>query len=126
MNEDLTIYINQAEDNLQAARTLKHNGLYKGAVNHYYYAYFWIVRGLFLSKDIFTKTHSGVQSKFSEMFIVTNLIPKKYGQYLAKLFRERQIADYELHGDFSEEDIDEYIAMVEDFMAFMKENHLKL
>jgi uncharacterized protein (UPF0332 family) len=126
MNEDLTIYFSQAEDSLQAARTLKSNGLFKGAVNHCYYAYFWIVRGLFLSKDIFTKTHTGVQSKFSEMFIATDLIPKKYGQYLAKLFKERQIADYELHGDFSQEDIDEYIAMVEDFMEFMKENYSKL
>ena len=30
MNEDLTIYINQAEDSLQAARTLKDNGLWGG------------------------------------------------------------------------------------------------
>ncbi len=126
MNEDLAIYFSQAEDSLQAARTLKSNGLNKSAVNHCYYAYFWIVRGLFLSKDIFTKTHTGVHSKFSEMFIATNLIPQKYGQYLAKLFRERQVADYELHGDFSEEDIDEYIAMVEDFTEFMKENYSKL
>lgn len=40
MNEDLTVYFNQAEDSLQAARTLKSHGLYKGAVNHCYYAYF--------------------------------------------------------------------------------------
>lgn len=126
MNEDLATYFSQAEDSLQAARTLKSHGLYKGAVNHCYYAYFWIVRGLFLSKDIFTETHSGVQSKFAELFIVTNLIPKKYGQYLAKLFRERQIADYELNGEFTEEDIDEYISMAEDFMEFMRENHSKL
>ena len=126
MNEDLTIYFSQAEDSLQAAQTLKSNGLYKGAVNHCYYAYFWIVRGLFLSKDIFTKTHSGIQSKFSEMFIATELIPKKYGQYLAKLFKERQIADYELRGNFTEKDIDEYISMVEDFMDFMRGNHAKI
>ena len=91
MNEDLTRHFSQAEDSLQAARTLKSHGLYKGAVNHCYYAYFWIVRGFFLSKDIFTKTHSGVQSKFSEMFIATEIIPKKYGQYLVKLFKERQM-----------------------------------
>ena len=126
MNEDLIIYFSQAEDSLQAAQTLKSHGLHKGAVNHCYYAYFWIVRGLFLSKDIFTKTHSGVQSKFSEMFIATEIIPKKYGQYLAKLFKERQIADYELHGDFTEEDINEYILMVEDFMEFMKQNNAKI
>jgi uncharacterized protein (UPF0332 family) len=126
MNEDLVIYIGQAEDNLQAAKALKLHGLYRGAVNHCYYAYFWIVRGVFLSKDIFAKTHSGVQSKFSEMFIATNLIPIKYGQYLSKLFKERQIADYELNGEFTEEDIDEYINMVEDFMQFMKENYSKL
>ena len=60
------------------------------------------------------------------MFIATEIIPKKYGQYLAKLFKERQIADYELHGDFMEEDINEYIAMVEDFMNFIKENHTKI
>lgn len=126
MNEDLTIYFSQAEDSLQAAKTLKSHGLYKGAVNHCYHAYFWIVRGLLLSKDIFTKTHSGVQSKFSEMFIATEIIPKKYGQYLAKLFKERQIADYELHGDFTEEDIDEYISMVEEFMKFMRENYEKI
>ena len=126
MNEDLTIYFSQAEDSLQAARTLKSHGLYKGAFNHCYYVYFWIVRGLFLSKDIFTKTHSGVQSKFSEMYIAAEIIPKKYGQFLAKLFKERQVADYELHGDFTEEDINEYISMVEDFMKYMKENYTRI
>jgi uncharacterized protein (UPF0332 family) len=54
------------------------------------------------------------------------LFQKKYGQYLAKLFKERQIADYELHGDFTEEDIKEYVLMVEDFMEFMKQNHEKI
>ena len=60
------------------------------------------------------------------MFIATEIIPKKYGQYLAKLFKERQIADYELHGDFTQEDIDEYISMVEEFMKFMRENYEKI
>jgi hypothetical protein len=43
-----------------------------------------------------------VQSKFSAMSIAPEIIPKKYGQYLAKLFKERQIADYELYADFTE------------------------
>lgn len=36
MNEDLATYFSQAEDSLQAARTLKSHGLHKGAVNHCY------------------------------------------------------------------------------------------
>lgn len=40
MNEDLATYFSQVEDSLQAARTLKSHGLYKGAVNHCYYGYF--------------------------------------------------------------------------------------
>jgi hypothetical protein len=42
------------------------------------------------------------------------------------LFKERQIADYELNGEFTEEDIDEYISIVEDFMEFMRENYSRL
>jgi uncharacterized protein (UPF0332 family) len=67
-----------------------------------------------------------VKSKFSELYIKTDIIPEIYGKHLAQLMDYRQEADYDLESDFSEEEVKEMITWTEDFLAFVKENIEKL
>ena len=81
---------------------------------------------MLFEKNIFVKTHSGVKSKFSELYIKTQLVPDKYGYYLSQLMMKRQNADYDLISCFTEEEIQEMIGWTEEFLTFVKENIEKL
>ena len=123
MNEDIKDAIAHAEDSLIEAKVLFANHLFKGAVNRCYFAYFWLVRGLLFQEDIFTKSHNGVQTKFSEHFIKTGKLPKKYNDYLSVLQASRGAVDYDLESEFSEEDVKRYLDWVEEFLSYVKDIH---
>jgi hypothetical protein len=115
MSEDLSSYLNYAEDELAAGRELVRLGFHRGAVSNAYYSMFWAVRGLLAEREVFAKTHHGVHSKFGRLFIKTEEVPVAYSDLLKKLSSERQVADYELTGDFSEEEVAGYLLEVEEF-----------
>jgi uncharacterized protein len=81
---------------------------------------------LLFKKDIFVKSHNGVKTKFSELFIKTGIVPEKYGKNLSELMNDRQDADYDLESSFSEEEVQEMINWTEEFLDFVKENIDKL
>lgn len=126
MDRNIELAILKSEDFLETGKDdLKANHI-SATVNRCYYAYFWLAKTLLFKKDIFVKTHNGVKSKFSELYIKTEIIPEIYGKYLAKLMDYRQEADYDLESSFSEEEVQEMINWTEEFLAFVKENIDKL
>ncbi|MCY7349634.1 MAG: HEPN domain-containing protein [Cytophagaceae bacterium] len=70
MSEDLSRCLLKAEDECKVAVRLLPAQLRCEAVNHCYYSFFWIVRGLLLDKDIHAKTHSGVETQFSNLYLM--------------------------------------------------------
>ena len=64
---------------------------------------------LLLESDFSPTTHNGAKSNFSEYFIKTGLIPKKYGKIYSQLFTWRQKGDYDDLFDFDEEKVIPYI-----------------
>jgi uncharacterized protein (UPF0332 family) len=126
MDKNIELAILRSEDFLETGKDdLKSNHI-SATVNCCYYSYFWLAKTLLFKKDIFVKTHNGVKSKFSELYIKTGIIPEIYGKHLAKLMDYRQEADYDLESSFSEEEVQEMIAWTEEFLAFVKENIEKL
>jgi uncharacterized protein (UPF0332 family) len=122
MDRNIELAILKSEDFLETGKDdLKANHI-SATVNRCYYAYFWLAKTLLFKKDIFVKTHNGVKSKFSELYIKTEIIPEIYGKHLAKLMDYRQEADYDLESNFSEEEVQEMIAWTEEFLAFVKDN----
>ena len=55
---------------------------------------FYVVEALLLKKNIKVKTHSGLVSKFGELYIKTKIFPKEMGKNLRKAFDKRLIGDY--------------------------------
>lgn len=120
MNEELTRYIEEAENELVCARNLLGDEMYRGAVGHCYYVCLWLVRGLLATKELFTKTHTGADSLFNEHFIKTGEISIKHKITLRELFNQRQNADYDLDSHFTEKDVVRFIGKAEDFLHFVK------
>ena len=122
MDRNIELAILKSEDFLETGKDdLKANHIL-ATVNRCYYAYFWLAKALLFKKDIFVKTHNGVKSKFSELYIKTGIIPEIYGKNLAKLMDYRQEADYDLESDFTKDQVQEMIDWTQEFLDYIKQN----
>ena len=119
MNNELEIYFRNAKDELGCAKNLYDNGFYRGAVNHCYYTCLWLVRGLLTEKEVFTKSHNGAAMLFYEHYVKTGDVPREMASTVKKLLDERQVAQYDIRGEFNEKDVAEIITLAESFFNFI-------
>ncbi|MCU0471644.1 MAG: HEPN domain-containing protein [Arcicella sp.] len=123
MNEDIKNGLAIALDTFDDAKFLAQNERYRGAMNRCYYAYYYLVKEILVTKGIIAKTHKGLNSEFGRVLIKTKEIPLKYGEYLGYLFKERQAADYEPEEEIGQEEVDKALQMVEEFINYIKETY---
>lgn len=123
MSEDLSLCIRKAEGYLANAITVASTKFPNGAITSSYYCFFWLVRGLLADKNIVTKRHSAAREMFSLHFIKTGEIPERFKDYFAILFDRRQIADYDVDGEFPLDEINQLITMAEEFLTFINEKY---
>ena len=119
MNSELEIYFRNAKDELGCAKNLYDNGFYRGAVNHCYHTCLWLVRGLLTEKEVFTKSHNGASMLFYEHYVKTGNVPREVASTVKKLLDERQVAQYDIRGEFNEQDVTEIIMLAESFFDFI-------
>ena len=118
MNELLEL----VDECLRKAKALYGLHFMKGAINRCYYAYFDGVRALLEEQKFSSKTHSGSHNKFYEIYIKTELVPKRYHQILVELFNKRSQVDYDGFGNIEEESVKEYIDITTEFIQYIKTN----
>ena len=119
--EDYIAYrFKRAEESLEDALILLENKKWNTTINRLYYCCFYAVIALLLKNDIETHSHNGVRTKFSNEFIKTGKIDKKYGKLFSKLFDYRQKGDYGDLFDFDESLVLPLVDQVKDFVAEIK------
>ncbi|MGM9506123.1 HEPN domain-containing protein [Larkinella sp. GY13] len=123
MSDDLKDCIKKAEAYLANAKTLVLTEFPLGAITSSYYCFFWLVRGLLSDKNIITKRHSAAREMFSMHLIKSGEVPEQFKDDFKILFDHRQIADYDLEGDFPLEEINDLIIRSENFLHFVKEKY---
>ncbi|MFQ6060377.1 MAG: HEPN domain-containing protein [Thermoplasmata archaeon] len=87
--------IERADRYLESARILLESGDYESSVSRTYYAMFYSVEALLLTKGLSFSSHKGVISGFGEHFIKTGVFPREMGRELSLAFQKRQLGDYE-------------------------------
>ena len=87
--------LQRSREALQEARLLAEHGHANAAVNRLYYACFYTVSALLLSRGLSSAKHSGVRSLFGHHFVRTGLVSKELGAFYNDLFEYRQESDYE-------------------------------
>ena len=105
----IRLKIAKAMNSLSAAEKMLEYNFTGAALNRLYYACFYAATALLFSKDIFTKTHSGVKQMLGLHFISTGILSRDLGKFYAHIFDNRlasdyddiAIADYEMVKDFS-------------------------
>ena len=108
--EAIRYWWRMAREALAAAELALKAGFLHTAVNRAYYAAFYAVTALLLTRDLQFKKHSGVRAAFHREFVRTGLVSKEIGALYDELFEERQHSDYlvlvELERDEVRERID--------------------
>ena len=94
-SEDLIKYkLQRSGETLEEAKIMLGSSHLFGAANRIYYACFYAVSALLLSKDLSSHKHSGVLSLFNRHFVKTGLIPVELGKFYSRLFDTRTESDY--------------------------------
>lgn len=97
--------MSRANETLREINILIENQLWNTAVNRLYYACFYAVNALLLSKEIKAQTHAGVRQMFGLHFIKSGLIDKELGRYYSNIFDKRITGDYDDFIDYKKNDV---------------------
>lgn len=86
--------LERANEALEEANILLERGHANTFVNRLYYACYYAVSALLLTKGLFSAKHSGIRSLFHQNFVKTGVVDTEFGQLYDRLFDNRQKGDY--------------------------------
>lgn len=86
--------IKRADKYLNSAKMLFENQDYESCASRTYYAMFYSVEALLLSRKLSFSSHKGVLSAFGQHFVKTGIFSKDMSKNLNLAFEKRQLGDY--------------------------------
>ena len=117
MKEDVIRYRRErAKETLQEAQIMLDNKKLIAAVNRIYYAVFYEVLALLLTKGLSSSKHSGTRGQFNKEFIKTGIIAEEYGDFYNRIFSFRQRADYEDFVEFENQKVKSWLESAREFI----------
>lgn len=96
LNEKLQLIIQKGNRSLAAARKHIVEGDYDFASSRAYYAVFYAMEAVLLTKNLSASKHAGVTRLFNQHFVKTAIFPAEFGKFIGWLFSDRQTGDYKL------------------------------
>lgn len=96
MNEEIQALLKKADQSIKGASILLNEGMFGFAVSRAYYAMFYLVTAVLLTKGLNFSKHKAVVASFGQHFIKTNIFEVKFHRYLVEAFEQRQIGDYDV------------------------------
>ena len=115
--EDLIRYkISRAEETLDEARVMLQTSHPYGAANRIYYACFYAVTALLLTKSLSSSKHSGVIALFNRHFVKSGLISVDMAKFYSRMFDNRLESDYADWVEVEKQDIQEELVHAEEFV----------
>ena len=82
-------------DTFKEAEIMIKSGYWNASVNRIYYACYYAVSGLLLTKTIETNSHKGIRQMFGLRLVQTGLVSKEDGRFFSDLYDRRQTGDYD-------------------------------
>ncbi|MBO1225378.1 MAG: HEPN domain-containing protein [Candidatus Scalindua sediminis] len=120
----VTYRLERARESLEEAKILLEQGYANTFVNRLYYACFYAVSSLLLTKELFSAKHSRIRSLFHQNFVKVGMVNTELGQLYDRLFDNRQKADYADLFRFNPDEVRYWYDEVKKFVEFI-ENIIK-
>lgn len=117
----IALRLAQSEESLQEARILFQASLWRGAINRAYYAMFYAVLALAVTKQQPISKHSGVLAFFDRDYVRTGIFPKELSRYLHFAFERCQNSNYGEVFTANQEEVDQAIVEAEEFVQKVKD-----
>jgi uncharacterized protein (UPF0332 family) len=114
--KEIKFLIKRARKYLKTAGKLITERDYESSVSRSYYAMFYSVEAVLLTKGLSFSSHKGVLSAFGEHFVKTKIFPKEMSRELYRAFEKRQLGDYEYTFVISEEEAREILKNAKSFV----------
>lgn len=121
LNEQIKAIIIKAQRSVKAAKGLIEDEDYDFASSRLYYAVYYAMEAILLTKNISSSKHSGVISQFNQFYIKEGVFPKNFSKIISRLFRERQQGDYGFYIDITEDEVLGDVKSVEFFLQEIKD-----
>jgi len=113
--------IARSKETIAEAANAIDNNFWFNAENRIYYAMFYIVSALAVKNGFSTSKHAQLLGWFNKNFIMTGIVPTKYGKIYQLAFNKRQKGDYEDFLSFEKDEVGEdYQNMLEFIGAIEK------
>jgi uncharacterized protein (UPF0332 family) len=125
LNDQIAAIMDKAGRSLEAAKTLFDSGNNDFSSSRSYYAAFYALQALMLTKNLVYSKHAGVISGFNEYFIRGNVFPKQFSKHISRLFRERHIGDYDFDEIITREDSHKDYEIASELVGEIKKYLLK-
>jgi len=94
--EAIKLKLEKSESMMMAeVTTLLQNKFYGTAINRLYYSCYHVTKALLLTKELVSKTHSGVGNLLREHFVQKDLFDTTQASYFSKLMDKRMESDYD-------------------------------
>ena len=117
----LVLYrLNRADESIEEALILLERGHTNTFVNRLYYACFYAITALLLSKGLSSSKHSGVRALFHQKFVKNGLINREMGKFYDKLFDTRQKGDYTDLVYFDKKEVGSWFDEAKKFISSIK------
>ncbi len=122
MKPEIQNTLQKAQQFLEDAEWALEGKRYANVLNRSYYVMYACMQALLFEHNIFAKTHNGIQSKFREYYIKTDVFPLEYNNLLKVNDLFRQESDYNFDAEIEEEDAELAIENARRFLAKTKEH----
>jgi uncharacterized protein (UPF0332 family) len=109
--------LQRAREALDEAKIMFKAGRINTYVNRLYYACFYAVSALLLTRNFSTSKHGYLRSLMHREFVKTGLIPKELGDHFDLLFDNRLKGDYADFIRFKAEQVADWLKPTEEFVA---------
>ncbi len=112
--------MSRATESIEEAKLLFDSGHVNSYVNRLYYACFYAVSALLLTKNISASKHGHLRSLLHREFVKTGLIPQEMGKHFDLLFDSRQESDYADLVVFKADEVADWLAQTRTFVSHIE------
>jgi uncharacterized protein (UPF0332 family) len=124
MKPDVKALLEKAKRSQKVAAKLYKDGDMDFAASRAYYSLFYTAEALLLSRGLSFSSHSAVIANFGREFAKTGVLNHRFHHYLMESQDRRNIGDYSILADLTNEQVLEMLAWAKEFIK-AAETYLK-